>query len=166
MNSKLLKRIGALIASGASAVAIALAMLHGSGGLEGRSHTPYKDIVGVLTVCDGHTGKDIVPGKRYTDAECDALTKSDLEHIAAQIDPYIKVKAKPQQLAAIYSFAYNVGPNAVIKSTLLKKLNDKDFSGACSELKKWVYAGGKKWQGLVNRRDTEYAICSWGNETK
>jgi lysozyme len=27
----------------------------------------------VLTVCDGHTGPDIIAGKRYSDAECDAM---------------------------------------------------------------------------------------------
>ncbi len=63
------------------------------------------------------------------------------------------------QRAAIYSFAYNVGPSAAIKSTLMKKLNGSDYAGACNELKRWIYAGGKKWKGLMNRREVEYAIC-------
>ncbi|ELY4257915.1 glycoside hydrolase family protein, partial [Cronobacter sakazakii] len=43
--------------------------------------------------------------------------------------------------------------------TLMKKLNDSDYVGACNELKRWIYAGGKKWKGLMNRREVEYAIC-------
>lgn len=148
-------------AIGGGAIAIATVMLSGKGGLEGREYVPYKDVVGVITVCDGHTGKDIIPNKRYSDAECDALTKADLERIAKQVNPSIKVKTTETQLAAIYSFSYNVGANAFINSTMLKKLNAGDYSGACAELKRWVYAGGKKWKGLMNRRDVEYEVCTW-----
>ncbi|MCE9882041.1 lysozyme [Hafnia paralvei] len=159
MNSSLRARISAAIGGGA--IAIATVMLSGNGGLEGREYVPYKDVVGVITVCDGHTGKDIILNKRYSDAECDALTKADLERIAKQVNPSIKVKTTETQLAAIYSFSYNVGANAFINSTMLKKLNAGDYAGACDELKRWVYAGGKKWKGLMNRRDVEYEVCTW-----
>lgn len=149
---------------GGGAIAIATVMLSGKDGLEGREYVAYSDVVGVLTVCDGHTGSDIIPGKLYTDKECDALTKKDLTRIAAQVDPHIKVKITETQRAAIYSFAYNVGANATINSTLVKKLNAKDYAGACSELKRWVYAGGKKWKGLMNRRDIEYEVCTWSQK--
>lgn len=99
--------------------------------------------------------------KRYTDAECDALTQADMTHIARQIDPHIKVNTTDTQRAAIYSFAYNVGPSAAIKSTLMKKLNDGDYVGACNELKRWIYAGGKKWRGLMSRREVEHQVCMW-----
>ncbi|TBL37675.1 lysozyme [Hafnia alvei] len=159
MNSSLRARISAAIGGGA--IAIATVMLSGNGGLEGREYVPYKDVVGIITVCDGHTEKDIILNKRYSDAECDALTKADLERIAKQVNPSIKVKTTETQLAAIYSFSYNVGANAFINSTMLKKLNAGDYSGACDELKRWVYAGGKKWKGLMNRRDVEYEVCTW-----
>lgn len=159
MNSSLRARISAAIGGGA--IAIATVMLSGNGGLEGREYVPYKDVVGIITVCDGHTGNDIILNKRYSDAECDALTKADLERIAKQVNPSIKVKTTETQLAAIYSFSYNVGANAFIKSTMLKRLNAGDYAGACDELKRWVYAGGKKWKGLMNRRDVEYEVCTW-----
>ena len=159
MNSSLRARISAAIGGGS--IAIATVMLSGNGGLEGREYVPYKDVVGIITVCDGHTGNDIIINKRYSDAECDALTKADLERIAKQVNPSIKVKTTETQLAAIYSFSYNVGANAFIKSTMLKKLNAGDYAGACDALKRWVYAGGKKWKGLMNRRDVEYEVCTW-----
>ncbi|HFQ8925000.1 TPA: lysozyme [Citrobacter freundii] len=153
--------IGAL---GTGAIGIATVMVSGKTGLEGREYTPYRDIVGVITVCDGHTGPDITWGKRYSDKECDALTRKDMQRIAGLIDPHIKVATTETQRAAIYSFAYNVGATATINSTLLKKLNAKDCAGACSELKRWVYAGGKKWKGLMNRRDVEYEVCTWSQK--
>jgi lysozyme len=153
--------IGAL---GTGAIGIATVMVSGKVGLEGREYTAYRDIVGVATVCDGHTGSDIVWGKRYTDKECDALTRRDIQRIAAQVDPHIKVPTTETQRAAIYSFAYNVGATATINSTLLKKLNARDYAGACAELKRWVYAGGQKWKGLVNRRDVEYQVCTWSQK--
>ncbi|EBN6656704.1 lysozyme [Salmonella enterica subsp. enterica serovar Typhimurium] len=155
-------KVKALLAGGASAMVIAAAMLGGNGGLEGRRHEPYRDVAGVLTVCDGHTGKDIVPGKHYTDAECDALLNKDLALVAARIDPLIKASIPNSERAALYSFAYNVGTGAFARSTLLKKLNTGDLAGACNELKRWTYAGDKQWKGLVTRREIEHEVCTWG----
>ncbi|MDP2640772.1 MAG: glycoside hydrolase family protein, partial [Betaproteobacteria bacterium] len=41
------------------------------------------------------------------------------------------------------------------KSTLLKKLNAGDYSGAAAEFPKWNKAGGKVLKGLVARRAAE-----------
>ncbi|MFT1010959.1 lysozyme [Enterobacter hormaechei] len=153
-----------LAALGGGAIAIATVMLSGKDGLEGREYVAYRDVVGVLTVCDGHTGSDIIPGKRYTYKECDTLTRADLTRIARQVDQHIRVPVTETQRAAIYSFAYNVGAAATINSTMLRKLNASDYGGACAELKRWVYAGGQKWKGLMNRRDVEYEVCTWGQK--
>ena len=162
MSPALRNKIAGAIGSGA--IAISTVMLSGKGGLEGREHVPYRDVVGVLTVCDGHTGSDIVHGRRYSDAECDALTRADLQRIARHVDPHILVPTTETQRAAIYSWAYNVGATAATNSTLLKKLNSRDYAGACAELNRWVYAGGQKWRGLMNRRDVEYQVCTWGQK--
>ncbi|WP_235507522.1 hypothetical protein [Citrobacter sp. CtB7.12] len=39
-----------------------------------------------------------------------------------------------------------------------------DYAGACAELNRWVYAGGQKWKGLMNRRDVEYEVCTWSQK--
>ncbi|VFS85655.1 lysozyme-like protein [Escherichia coli] len=164
MSPTLRNRIIGAIAGGGGAVAIATVMVSGKDGLEGREYLPYRDVVGVLTICDGHTGSDIITGKRYTDKECDALTRADMARIARQVDPHIRVKTTDTQRAAIYSFTYNIGATATINSTLLKKLNARDYAGACNELKRWVFAGGKKWKGLMNRRDVEREVCMWSQK--
>lgn len=158
MNSQLMRAFKASLGGGA--LAIAFALLTGQNGMEGRKYIPYRDVVGVLTVCDGHTGKDIV-NKKYTDAECDALTKADLALVAKGVGPHIKVKLPETVLAAVYTFTYNVGVSAFVTSTMLRELNAGDTIGACNELRRWIYADGVPWKGLINRRDVETTVCKW-----
>lgn len=162
MNSTLRNKLVAAIAGGSGAITIAAMMLGNADGLEGRRYYAYQDVVGVWTVCDGHTGSDIRRGHLYTDKECDALLQSDLRKVATTIDPLIKVRIPETTRAALYSFTYNVGAGAFSKSTLLKKLNSGDVPGACKELQRWTYAGGQQWKGLITRREIERKVCEWG----
>ncbi|WBV23020.1 lysozyme [Pantoea piersonii] len=146
-------------AAGGGAMLIATLFLGGKDGVEGRVYDPYKDVAGVWTVCDGHTGTDIIKGKKYTDRECDRLLWSDLKPVKKTVDSLVKVPLNEYQRASLYSFTYNVGSGAFSKSTLLKKLNAGDQEGACEELRRWVYAGGMKFRGLMNRRDMERSMC-------
>jgi len=146
-------------AAGAGAFAIATIFLGGKDGVEGRKYQPYKDIAGVWTVCDGHTGPDIVIGKTYTDQECDRLLWKDLQPAKRTVDRLVKVPLGEYQRASLYTFVFNVGSAAFSKSTLLQKLNKGDQQGACREMRRWVYAGGLKWKGLQNRREMERSMC-------
>ncbi len=148
--------VKALIASGASALAIAAAMVMP---FEGVEYKPYYDVVGVLTVCYGHTGDDIIPDKTYTKAECKQLLDNELKLVKAQVDPLITVEIPEPTRAALYSFTYNVGIGNFSSSTLLKLLNRSEFIPACEQLKRWVYAGGRKWKGLATRREIEEEVC-------
>ncbi|MBA7877223.1 MULTISPECIES: lysozyme [unclassified Citrobacter] len=164
MNPTLRNKLVGAILGGSGAITIAAVMLGNADGLEGRRYYPYQDVVGVWTVCDGHTGNDIRRGHRYTDKECDVLLNDDLYKVANQIDPLIKVKIPVTTRAALYSFAYNVGSGAFGKSTLLKKLNSGDLPGACKELQRWTYAGGQQWKGLITRREVEREVCEWSQK--
>lgn len=148
------QKLTVLVGAGASAIALTV-IAH----FEGIRYEPYEDAGGVLTVCYGHTGKDIVPNKVYSKEECNELLELDFMRTKLQVDRLVKVPVNEHTKAALYSFAFNVGTGAFAKSTMLKKLNTGDQYGACEELKKWVYAGGKVWRGLVNRREAEAAIC-------
>lgn len=145
--------------AGGGAMAIATVFLGGKDGVEGRAYDPYKDVAGVWTVCDGHTGTGIIKGKKYTDRECDRFLWNDLQPVKKSVDSLVKVPLGEYQRAALYSFTYNVGSGAFSKSSLLKKLNSGDVDGACEELRRWIYAGGQKWRGLMNRRDMERSMC-------
>ena len=164
MNPTLRNKLVGVIVGGSGAISIAAVMLGNADGLEGRRYYAYQDVVGVWTVCDGHTGADVRRGHRYTDKECDALLQSDLRKVASAIDPLIKVRIPEPTRAALYSFTYNVGSGAFASSTLLNKLNSGDVLGACKELQRWTYAGGKQWKGLITRREIEREVCEWGQK--
>lgn len=148
-----------IAAAGGGAMMIATVFLGGRDGVEERVYTPYKDVVGVWTVCGGHTGLDIVKGKTYTDRECDQLLWNDLQPVKKVVDGKVKAPLSEFKRAALYSFTFNVGTDAFSKSTLLRKLNAGDHVSACDEMRRWVYAGGMKWKGLLNRRDMERSLC-------
>lgn len=154
--SKVSNITASLIAGGAGALAIAVSMVMP---LEGVKYKPYYDVAGVLTVCYGTTGPDVIEGKAYDQEECDYFLERDLKQIERQILPMIKPALPEPTKAALYSFTYNVGVGSFSRSTLLKKLNGGDMNGACEQLKRWVYAGGRKWKGLMTRRDVEMEVC-------
>lgn len=146
-------RVVALSAAGILALA---------GGLiatwEGYQPKPYQDIVGVWTVCYGHTGN--VAQRTYTRAECEAILQSDLGKHWNGLANCIHRPLKDHEAAAVLSLAFNVGYPTVCRSTMVRKIN----AGAppaefCRELFKWVYAGGKKVRGLENRRRAEFKLC-------
>lgn len=126
---------------------------------EGKVNSTYLDPVGIATSCYGHTGPELKLGQKYTDAQCLDQLAEDLSSHDKQMMNLVRVPLTDYQHAAFLSFTYNVGVGNFKSSTLLRKLNSKDYNGACQELVKWVYAKGKKLSGLVNRRQDELSMC-------
>jgi len=126
---------------------------------EGERYEPYLDAVGVLTVCYGHTGPDIIGGKRYTHAECQALLAADMALASAEVNRCLPMPKLAHVEAALTSAAFNIGPRVVCGSTLQKKALANDWPAACAELDRWKYARGRELRGLVLRRADERALC-------
>lgn len=144
----------------AAAILIAtpfIASREGDGGKVG-----YRDIVGVVTSCYGHTGKGAVYGKRYTGAECKGQLADDVKVKADKIAQCIKVDVPTKSFAAFLSFSFNVGSAGFCRSTVARDLNAGHLRAACTDMGAWVYAGGKRVQGLANRRASEVALCLSG----
>ena len=148
-KAKLIAKIGA------TAVALVIPVVTY---YEGKVNRTYVDPVGVLTSCYGHTGPELKPGQTFTDEQCLAQLEVDLTKHAIALD-CVRVPLTDGQKAAFLSFAFNVGTGAFCGSTLARKVNTGDMPGACAELSKWVYAGGKQLPGLVKRRAAERAMC-------
>lgn len=146
-----------VLAGGSIAVLIATPII---ARLEGTSLTPYQDIGGVWTVCQGLTNVEMTT---YTSEQCEAMLKREVadfwQFSMRQIPNDIQAEVPITMQAAITSFTYNVGPEAFRKSTMLKKINKKDFWGACKELDRWVYVGRMWVKGLANRREAEKRLC-------
>jgi lysozyme len=129
---------------------------------EGKSNNPYKDLVGVWTVCYGETRVEMRP---YTDAQCEEMLAKGLNEFAG---PVLKrnpnLKDRPNQLVAAVSLAYNVGGANYNRSTTAKRFARGDWRGGCEAIKRWNLAGRplRVVRGLVNRRAAEYKICMTG----
>lgn len=130
---------------------------------EGCKLRAYKDAVGVWTIGYGSTGAHVRPGMTITQAEADNLLIADLARFERAVEKLVKVPLSDGQFAALVSFAFNVGEGALAKATLLKKLNAGNYGAVPAELMKWVNAGGKKLQGLVNRRAAEAGLWAKGS---
>lgn len=130
---------------------------------EGLRLAAYQDSVGVWTIGYGTTaaaGLGITPrkGDAITEAEATRLLNMGLSKFGEQISGYIKVPVNENQYGALVSLAYNIGPGAFSKSTLLKKLNAGDYAGAAEQFLVWNKAGGKVLKGLERRRAAERAL--------
>lgn len=132
---------------------------------EGEERVGYRDLAGVVTSCSGHT-KTAVLGKRYTAAECSAQLTSDVNEHAARIRACVPAGTPVEAQAAFLSLAFNIGTTAFCGSTVARRLNAGDLRGACDAMLMWAKArvAGKlvTIRGLLNRRESERALCLQG----
>lgn len=125
---------------------------------EGCRLRAYRDVVGILTIGFGHTGKDVKPGMEITREQAEELLRKDLERFEAGVDACVEVEISESQFAALVCFAYNVGLGNFRSSTLLKLVNEEDFDGAAEQFQRWCRAGGVVVPGLLRRRAAEKAL--------
>ncbi|WP_329413993.1 lysozyme [Acinetobacter indicus] len=129
---------------------------------EGKRLAAYDDGVGVWTIGFGTTvypnGIKVMKGDTCTEAQAKTYMAHDLKKFEATVNKAVTVQLNQNQFDALVSLAYNIGTNAFSKSTLVKKLNANDIRGAADQFDVWVNAGGKRMQGLVNRRTVEKAL--------
>jgi lysozyme len=127
-------------------------------GFEGLRLTAYQDQVGVWTIGYGHTGRDVTPGLTITKDQANGLLHKDVQVPVQTINNSVKVALSQNQFDALVSFIYNLGTGSFLSSTLLKKLNTGDYTGAAQEFLRWNRAGGVVVQGLTNRRTKEMQL--------
>lgn len=146
-----------LIALGASSV-IAVSATFLVAPFEGKENKAYLDLVGIPTICFGQI-EGVKLGDYKTDAQCEESLAKELSDYNKEMKKYVTVSLPENMEVAYTSFVWNVGLGAWKNSTLLKKLNSKDYVGACQQLLRWDKAGGKTVKGLTNRRQAEYKVC-------
>ena len=104
-------------------------------------------------------GKPVRLGDRITTHQAEVALKAHLQEIDKELSQILKVNLSDRQKSALASIAFNVGINAIKNSTLLRKINAKDFAGAANEFLRWDKANirGRLVQmpGLARRRTAE-----------
>ena len=115
----------------------------------------------VPTCCYGHTDAAGAPyyaatkAKTFSKAEGREILAKDLRDVEATVRNAVRVAINENQIGALVSFTFNVGEGNLKKSTLLKKLNAKDYAAVPQEMARWNRAKGKVLAGLTRRRKAE-----------
>lgn len=135
---------------------------------------PYLDPLGIWTIGWGHAILDIHKkllrgpamktqayalyplGLTYLQAE--TLLLADSLEASKNVEALARVPLTDNQFDALVSFQFNTG--ALRGSTLLKKLNAKDYAGAAAQFERWTkghdaHGNLVELPGLVQRRAAE-----------
>lgn len=124
---------------------------------EGLRLRAYRDAVNVPTIGYGHTA-GVKMGQEITRERAEELLLAEVERFEGYVERLVTVPLTQGQFDALVAWTYNLGPGALEKSTMLRRLNAGDYASAAAELERWNRAGGQVLAGLVRRRAAERAL--------
>jgi lysozyme len=104
---------------------------------EGSRNEAYRDSVGVWTIGVGHTGPEVVEGLVWSEDQIMEALGDDLATVELVINLNVHVLLEQHQFDALVSFTFNVGAEAFRTSTLLRKINLKEFDEAEDQFDRW-----------------------------
>ena len=123
---------------------------------EGFKNKAYKDSKGLYTIGVGHLIKESekhLLTATLSDQEVKELLRSDLRWCSEAVESSVRVPLTQAQFDALYSLCFNIGETNFRKSTVVRKLNEKDYQGAADAILMW-----NKPEVLVKRRQRERAL--------
>ncbi len=123
---------------------------------EGMRLTAYRDVAGIWTIGYGstryHDGKPVRPGDKLTgEAQANAVFRNTLGQYTDAVNRLVRVSLTQNQFDALVSFTYNEGTGALQESTLLAKLNEKNYEAAASHF--------FEWDKITNPKTGKKVIC-------
>lgn len=121
---------------------------------EGLRLSAYKCSAGVPTIGYGTT-KGVKMGMEITKDEAERLFQEDVQRFVDHVEALVKVPLNQNQIDALASFVYNVGPTAFANSTLLRVLNAGLYKDASDQFLRWNKAANNVVAGLTRRRIAE-----------
>lgn len=128
---------------------------------EGLKLQAYLCPGGVLTIGYGHTG-DVKPLQQITIEEAERLLQKDVARFERCINHSVLIPLTSNQFSALVCFAFNIGAEAFLRSTLLNLLNRGWYEQVPAQLMRWTMSRGVELPGLITRRKDEAAL--WNKE--
>ena len=120
----------------------------------GRAY-PYICPAGYWTIGYGRLCDPQHPPISKTDGEAYLLQDLGIAMTATlRFCPVLATESE-SRLAAIVDFTFNLGAGRLQTSTLRRRVNQRDWLSAATELRRWVYGGGRILPGLAARRQAE-----------
>ena len=128
---------------------------------EGFSPTIYICPAGYPTIGYGHVVRDgeleqFAEGVSQEEGE--ELLRMDIRWAERGVLHLINVPLTDGQFDALVSFTFNLGSGALQRSTLRRKVNREEHYEVPNQLMRWVWAGGRKLNGLIKRRLAEATL--------
>lgn len=131
---------------------------------EGLRLKKYLCSAGHPTIGWGHKFEPREPqADEITLEQAQAYFDRDLDEHAQAVDDMLAVDVAQHEFDALVSFCWNLGPEALRRSTLLRKVNERRYDDAAHEFGRWVYSGKKREEGLIKRRAAECAVFEQGD---
>jgi len=119
----------------------------------------------VWTIGYGHT-KDVQEGDQWTKEKAEFMLWRELEEeYEHYVNSLVTVPINQCQFDALVSWVYNLGPNNLKKSSMLRILNEGKYDEVPAQMKRWNKAGGKVLEGLIRRREAEADMFEGQNAT-
>lgn len=129
-------------------------------GFEGFRTKAYQDQKGNWTIGVGHLIRSqdrYMLHRELSEAEVRGLLHQDLQKCSDALESAIKVMVNRQQADALHSLCHNIGPDRMVRSDVVKYLNEGDQIKAANAFMNWTNPGLKK------RRQAERALFLAGN---
>lgn len=133
---------------------------------EGFYPKPYLCPANVATIGIGTTryenGTPVTLADPAIDAQrAEELLSFELKHVCVpgvfRMCPNL-VAEEPGRIAALIDWTYNLGVGRLQTSTLRRVVSKGDWLEAKTQIKRWVYGGGRVLPGLVKRRQAEILL--------
>lgn len=137
-----------------SATALVAIVLH-----EGYKENAYIPLAGDVPTIGFGTTAGVKLGDRIAPEKALQVAMKDVQQFEGAIKSCVTVPLSQNEYDAFTSLAYNIGSGAFCKSTLVKKLNAGDYTGACNQILRWDLYKGKPLAGLTKRRQEEHKKC-------
>ena len=137
-----------------SATALVALLLH-----EGYRENAYLPLAGDVPTIGFGTTSGVKLGDKTTPEKALSVAMRDVQAFEGALKECVTVPLSQNEYDAYISLSYNIGSGAFCRSTLVRRLNQGDYIGACNQILRWDQFKGKPLAGLAKRRQEEYRKC-------